>query len=137
MIRLNQQPTALHLFMVPSWEIEAVKRKWPGNDTQQRRGWYVCQIALWSRPSQRCASWDCCEIGLQKSKGEFIEGLKDMVCNLLRKYNHQRGAASTGKPPGIIIYRSFVDEDDCQTFTSTTLQDRVNCTQVLNSMFFV
>jgi hypothetical protein len=49
---------------------------------------------------------------LQKSKGEFIEGLKDMVCNLLRKYNHQRGAASTGKPPGIIIYRNFVDEDD-------------------------
>ena len=37
-----------------------------------------------------------------------------MVCNLLRKYKQVCGAASTGKPPGIIFYRNWVDEDDLE-----------------------
>ena len=72
----------------------------PLNEFQPEDG----QIAVVVGSVDPRASQYCCEIRIQKSKQEYVEEMKMMVFNLLRKFKEAPGASST-QLKRVIFYR--------------------------------
>ena len=72
----------------------------PLNEFQPEDG----QIAVVVGSVDPRASQYCCEIRIQKSNQEYVEEMKMMVFNLLRKFKEAPGASST-QLKRVIFYR--------------------------------